>query len=678
MTDAYLAINTLGFATGTVLFVWLIALARKAERLAGEPCYGTAAAVLGWLWNAGNLVKCAMLLLGLRYSLPYQLADVLAWSATGLLPTAFLLLLRPARWARPWQPRLGRWVFRLSYLNATGLTLGFFATAFVPDFPLRPATVERYSAYNLALHAAMGVILFRRTAPMTPALRSYSRTMLLLLVGLASSLLLLIHMALHPSLEMTLGILAQQSSLPMAMATFTFLARFRFADVFVKRSLTVLVAVIVASLHALLIVEPLRRWLQAAAPYPEESAGIATTMLWCALLLVFPRLERMVNHGADRWLFRRPDYQRLAHTMAQEMESLDHEQALFALVEQQIQSALDVATARVMPRAEVPRLGSEMDLHGSDAVQLRPDHPARNLLGQPEVDVLVPVQMKAAIVYFLAIAPGASGRKLLSDELTFLVTVAERIGRRLESLQFERERRERQLREARLQHLLTEAELKALLAQVNPHFLFNTLNTIMALIGSEPEKAEAMTERLAEVFRYVLARTERHLIPLSEEFEFLRTYLEIEQARFGDRLRVEMAIDPAIAAEPVPSLILQPLVENAIKHGLAPKLRGGRLRIRAVDEQRFVRLLVEDDGVGRREAQAPGQPLGGQSGIGLRNVTERLRTLYGDQAEMTIHSEVGQGTRVSLLIPKHEAQNIDHRRRNVGAVSAAETAERAS
>jgi two-component system LytT family sensor kinase len=240
---------------------------------------------------------------------------------------------------------------------------------------------------------------------------------------------------------------------------------------------------------------------------------------------------------------------------------------------------------------------------------------------------------------------------------------------------------------------------------VNPHFLFNTLNTIIDLIGSNPEKAEIMTERLAEVFRYVLARTDRNLIAVSEEFEFLHTYLEIERARFGDRLRVEMAVDPSVAAEPIPSLILQPLVENAIKHGLAPKLGGGNLRIRAVDEGEFVRFVVEDDGVGwaeNKKAEGGKQKADEESvnlllgvvgqnhlnstsnrspsygGVGLRNVTERLRTLYGDRAEVNIRSEAGQGTCVSILIPRNETQNLDHRRRSVGAISIAEVAERSS
>src|SRR5262249_46522754 len=150
-----------------------------------------------------------------------------------------------------------------------------------------------------------------------------------------------------------------------------------------------------------------------------------------------------------------------------------------------------------------------------------------------------------------------------------------RIGRRIESLRFDCEMRERELREARLRQLLAEANLKALRAQLNPHFLFNTLNTILDLIGSEPEKAETMTERLADVFRHIMVRTERNMITVGEEIDFLRKYLEIEGVRFGDRLVASFDLDPRMAEEPIPSLILQPLVENAIKHGLARKVGTG-------------------------------------------------------------------------------------------------------
>jgi two-component system LytT family sensor kinase len=660
MTDAYLVIQTLGFATGTALFGLLTVLSWKAQRRAKGTWSGGWAAAMGWFWNAANLAKYVVVVGdGSATSLAYRLADVFAWAATAVLPTAFLLLLQPVREGSV-SSRRSRWLFRLSWLNAAGLTIGFFAACLLPGFPVRFSTIEKLSAYNLTLHVIAAAIVFRSAGPMTPARRIYWRTMSLLLTALVVSALLYLHLTVGPPLKMVFDIIAQQSSIPMAIATFAFLAQFHFADVFVKRSLTILAAVTAAFIYVVLVVDPLLRAIRGSAVHSDVSVWVAATVLWCAPLLLFPALDRVVGRAADRWVFRRPDYRRLAHTFVQESEPLDSEPELFALAEQRIQAALDVATVRVVSYEQVKALGDGLGMTPDDVVPLPPGHPARKLLGGPDVEVLVPVEVHTAVESLLAVAPGEQGRKLLSDEVSFLLALAERMGRKVESLRFERERRERQLRESRLQHLLTQAEIKALRAQIHPHFLFNTLNTIADLIGSDPDKAETMTERLADVFRYLLTRTDRNVIAVSEEIEFLRTYLEIERVRFGDRLRIELAADASIASEPIPSLILQPLVENAIKHGLAPKRSGGAIFVRAIDEGAAMRLIVQDDGVGWRDAPN-GQAASDHSrpgGVGLRNVTERLRTLYGDRAEITVRSQAGQGTCVSIVVPKYQTSDL--------------------
>jgi two-component system LytT family sensor kinase len=157
-----------------------------------------------------------------------------------------------------------------------------------------------------------------------------------------------------------------------------------------------------------------------------------------------------------------------------------------------------------------------------------------------------------------------------------------------------------------------------------------------------------MTLRLASVFRHVLAHSSRPLTTVRDEIEFLRAYLYIEEARFGDRLRVEIAVDDAVQGDAVPSLILQPLVENALKHGLGPKPGPGRLSISARVEGGFLRLRVEDDGIGfgaRRESP----------GVGLTNVAERLATLYQDRASLEMEAREGGGCRVTVLIPRGQA-----------------------
>ena len=200
--------------------------------------------------------------------------------------------------------------------------------------------------------------------------------------------------------------------------------------------------------------------------------------------------------------------------------------------------------------------------------------------------------------------------------------------------------------EERLRAMATEAELKALKAQINPHFLFNTLNTIAALIHSEPVQAEATVERLAGMFRYVLAGTERASVPLREELAFVDDYLQIEQARFGERLRISREIAPDALEAPVPSLILQPLVENAVQHG---QNEDGSvdLALRVQPDSDHVVLTITDQGPGMSKLQTNGQI----SGHGLRIVNERLTRTYGPAYGLQIATNAPTGTRVTLRIP---------------------------
>jgi signal transduction histidine kinase len=195
---------------------------------------------------------------------------------------------------------------------------------------------------------------------------------------------------------------------------------------------------------------------------------------------------------------------------------------------------------------------------------------------------------------------------------------------------------------------LAQAELRALRAQVNPHFLFNTLNSIAALIAENPVAAEELTTRLAETFRYTLATSDRSHAPLGDELAFVRSCLEIERTRFGDRLRIEEAIEPGLDSVPVPTLLLQPLVENAVLHGVGARLEGVTVRITARRDGAHLVLEVADDGPGLDGAGEPG------NGFGLRSVRERL-ALAGPPHAIHIESAPGAGTRVRITLPLHPA-----------------------
>jgi two-component system LytT family sensor kinase len=200
------------------------------------------------------------------------------------------------------------------------------------------------------------------------------------------------------------------------------------------------------------------------------------------------------------------------------------------------------------------------------------------------------------------------------------------------------------------QRLLNEARLAALTRQINPHFLFNTLNSIASLIRTDPEQARAMIYRLSSILRSLL-RMRENLNSLREEMQFIDDYMGIELVRFGAKLRFVKEIDPATVDRLVPSMLLQPLVENSIKHGLSSKVDGGMIRIRSRLEGGRLFLLVEDDGVGIPEAKLATLF---EQGIGISNVNERLKVLFGNDYRMWIESKLGVGTQTEIEIPERK------------------------
>jgi two-component system LytT family sensor kinase len=199
--------------------------------------------------------------------------------------------------------------------------------------------------------------------------------------------------------------------------------------------------------------------------------------------------------------------------------------------------------------------------------------------------------------------------------------------------------------------LLLEARLDALQRQINPHFLFNTLNSIASLVRMNPEMARVMTVKLANILRALLKDHDTY-VPLRDELSFTDDYLGIEVVRFGaDKLRVVKEIDPSTLDLPVPSMLLQPLVENSIKHGLEPRISGGTITLRSRIEGGKMIIEIEDDGVGIAPGRSHSSGVLRGTGIGMKNVRERLEVLFGDAALFDITSRPGRGTKVTLAMP---------------------------
>jgi two-component system LytT family sensor kinase len=217
--------------------------------------------------------------------------------------------------------------------------------------------------------------------------------------------------------------------------------------------------------------------------------------------------------------------------------------------------------------------------------------------------------------------------------------------------------------------LLLEARLDALQRQINPHFLFNTLNSITSLVRSQPELAREMIVKLANILR-VLLKDRDAFVPFHEELAFTDDYLDIEVVRFGAKLQVVKEIAPETLDVVVPGMLLQPLIENSIKHGLEPRIGGGTVTLRSrLEEDGMMVIEIEDDGVGmsieRNEVSGAEKMVRQGSGIGMKNVRERMEVQYGSHASVEVNSRPGRGTKVTLRMPVLEAQSWSQSGRHV-------------
>jgi two-component system, LytTR family, sensor kinase len=255
--------------------------------------------------------------------------------------------------------------------------------------------------------------------------------------------------------------------------------------------------------------------------------------------------------------------------------------------------------------------------------------------------VVVPVQVDGVVVGAL----GALGSAASAGRLRLAGEVAQFVSTHLELAELDRSRRRAE-----------QAELRFLRAQISPHFIYNALTAIESFVRTDPERARELLIGFADFTRYSF-RSHGQFVTMAEELRLVDTYLDLERARFGDRLSVTLRVAPEVLGVVLPSLVLQPLVENAIRHGIEPSETAGRLVITIADAPSEALVTIEDDGVGADPVHL-GRIMSGatqRAGIGLHNVDERLRATFGEDHGLAIETGDGSGTKVTLRIPKFHA-----------------------
>jgi hypothetical protein len=597
-------LHVLGYVTGAILYAMLLVMVldeRTGDRLT------VGAALLGLTWNVGELLGHALHAVQWFAAEPWIAAS--SFAALGFLPAVVIhSVARTARDPSAQVPRLARWVTNFAYLGAAiAGTMHLVAAGratLVPD-----ARGLIVSTASLALLAPVLVLATRSQAHTRRA------TWMTALAVFAVS-------ALHvgnfhgPRESWAMELLGHHASIPLAFAILYQDYRFALADLFLKQALGLVL--IVGVVFGLWSIAGPRLTDGSTSP---QAIGLLLT-LWVASSFLFPLVRRWATSFVDRVVLIRQDDQKLLEGLTARLQASTTEE-----------QALETACEALQPALNATRVEWER----SDAGEV---------LYTPGV---VPIPTAEGPHYLLRTGRLAGGRRLLSGDVAMLARAATVLARRLDTLRLTAERYERVLQEREIRSLATEAELTALRAQINPHFLFNALTTIGYLVKEAPDRAVDTLLRLTTLLRSVL-RADGEFTTLRRESELIACYLDIERERFEERLHTEIDIPESIADIHIPTLLVQPLVENAVKHGIAGCRSGGHVSVRAtLGSESDLLVTVRNTGAPLR-GRVPG-PLGG---VGLQNVERRLANYYGGAGRFSLTTSVTGETVAEICIPISE------------------------
>ena len=605
-------INTIGHTAGVLLFGLIIALLIRDWRTHGvrRTKLSLIAALLALGWNAGSLIVLASH--DPASSAWIEFVATASFSMLSLLPAVLFQVAVQGR---------HRIVVAAGYVVSACAVALHFCEPFSGTAGLHQAGLVSV-VFGFGVLTITAFLLGRRSGGRMPAEKSEWLSLGCLLLFTSSFL----HFGYqHFRSPWAAEIAWHHIGIPVALIVLLGDYRFLLLDTFIRFLVNSGLAALYIAV-VLVLGQKFRLW-DLIRP-SMFLTGIALVAL-CLLLISFASVRNSLQAWVSRVIFRRQDVDDCALAIAKLALSARSEEELLAQAGRQIAGHLQAERFAV---AAEPR-----DRSASLRPSLLSGEYSRNGLLREEfhAEARLPLRFSSGDGRCLILGSRRGGRRYRSDDLDDM--------RRLGAAVVEQVER---FRAEELRRLVNQAELRALQAQINPHFLFNALNTLYVTIDRGSRDARRMVLNLAEIFRYFL-RGHRAVIPLFEEIRIVEAYLEIEALRLGDRLETELCISDSAKSMLIPILSIQPLVENAVKHGVAAKQGRGRVSVKAERLPAGLRVTVEDTGVGFEQSQT--RPQDG-TGFGLENVRRRLSLCYGSSAELQIQSSEA-GTTVSFLLP---------------------------
>lgn len=612
-------INSIGHTAGLLAFGLILLLLIRDWRSRGvdQPKLPLLAALLALGWNAGSLVALGS---GDGTSLGVRLVVTASFATLTLLPAVLLQVVLRGKHSR---------IVLAGYMVSGVATALHFSEVLFPIQVLHQAALLLI-AVGFGLLTSIAFLLRRAHPAEEPAGQSDWILFGSLLLFAGSFL----HFGYeHVSVPWAAEITWHHIGIPVALIILLQDYRFLLLDTFVR----FLVNLALAAVYVGAVLATIQKLRLFEAHRPSTFVlGIALVML-CVSLIFFAYLRSALQGLVTRRIFSRSNIDMSVSRIAAIAVSVGSERELLARAAQEVarhtraeRFVISDEPANTSRRGEKPSvLPSEWAHAGAENAKFH-------------AEAQIPLRFSSGENKFLVGGMRRGGRRYLSGDFDDL--------RRLGSAIVEQVER---FRAEELKRLVTQAELRALQAQINPHFLFNALNTLYGTIDRKSFEARRMVLNLADIFRYLL-QSDRAMIQLSEELRIVQAYLEIEALRLGDRLQTEMQISEAVKSATIPVLSIQPLVENAVKHGVAANSAGGRVCVKAEQVAGGVRISVTDTGSGFKQ-ESGGNPR--RAGVGLENVRRRLALCYGPAADLEIDSGE-EGTRVAFTIPRDGPSSI--------------------